>query len=452
MRDFEIWASPEATIARVDEEHSVDQLALTGHDRREMDVALLGGLGVDASRAPVLWERAVAEAPTVIDLEWAKRRVAAVATRGMAPIVTLLDHGSGPRFTNLLDPAFPSLFGDYAAMVALALPWVRRWTPIDEPLATARMSTLEGSRHPNRRDDRAFGRALVHLTLAQQTAMTKIRAVQPNAEFVFTEELQSFAAGDEAQRDDVAFRSERAYLAIELCAGRVDVAHPLWQYLIERCGVTEEDLNVMRAGATTPDLVAFNHYPHSERYLFATADGTAADIPSLYVRGEEPPRAAPLLWQAAQRLRMPLALGEVHVNGTPIERVRWLAQHVEDVAALRDAGIDLRAVGVGAAFGMTDWRAALGNDAGAPQDGVFTFAGATGLPERTQLADAVCELVRDGTVALPDARGWWERDDRFMNPHDIAALRAAGVPEGDHIVPSSGEEAHRRVMFSRRWE
>ena len=434
MREFEIWASPEPTIARVDAHRFVDQLALTGHDRRASDVALLGSLGVDASRVPVLWERAAPDDPATIDLEWAKNRVAAVATCGIAPIVTLLHHGSGPRYTCLLDPAFPALFAAYAEAAAEAMPWVRRWTPINEPLTTARFATLYGVWHPNLRDDRAFGRAMVHQTLAQQAAMARIRAVRAGAEFVFTEDLQDFTAGDDATRAYAAFLRERMYLSIELVAGRVDRDHPLASYLVDRCGVSAAELEAMRAGATPPDLVAFNHYPHSERFLFTAADGSVGDVPAVYVRGEEPPRAAPLLWPAAQRLGLPLAIGEVHVHGTAIERVRWLAQHVDDVCALREAGVDLRAIGVWAAFGMTDWHSLLRDDAGVNEDGIFTFAGATGLPERTALADAVCDLVRTGRVPMPETRGWWERDDRFIDPAELLAQHAAGIPEGDHIL------------------
>ena len=431
---FEVWASPEATVARVDASRWVDQLALTGHDVRDGDVALLASLGVAASRTPVLWERAAAADPLDVDLTWAVRRAGALSARGIDPIVTLLHHGSGPRYTDLLDPAFPALFADYAETVARALPAVRRWTPINEPLTTARFSTLYGVWYPNLRDDRAFGRALVHQTLAQQAAMARIRALRPDAEFVLTEDLQRFTAGDAATHAYVDFLRERMYLSIELVAGRVDGRHPLAAFLIERCGVLRAELDAMREGATTPDVVAFNHYPHSERYLFAAADETIGDVPAVYVAGEDVPRVAPLLIDAARRLRLPLALGEVHVRGTGDERVRWLAQHVEDAIAVRDAGVDLRAIGVWAAFGMTDWHSLLRDDGGVTEDGIFTFSGAGAVPQPTVLAGAVRELARTGSLASPAAPGWWERVDRFIAAEEMLARRERGIPEGDHLV------------------
>ena len=434
MKRLEIWASPEPTVARVDAATVRDQLALTGHDARDGDVALLASLGVDASRTPVLWERSAPADPAAIELGWARRRLSLLRAAGLEPIVTLLHHGSGPAYTDLLDPAFPALFADYAETVARAFPWVKRWTPINEPLTTARFSTLYGAWHPNLRDDHAFGRALVHQTLAILEAFDRIRAHVPDAELVMTEDLQRFSAGDAGTRAYAAFLRERAYLSLELAAGRVDESHALHGFLLERCGVLRNELAEIRARAIAPDLIAFNHYPHSERYLFAAPDGTIGDVPAVYVEGEPPPRVRALLHAAAQRLNLPLALGEVHVHGSAGERVRWLAQHVTDVQALRAASIDLRAVGVWAAFGMTDWHSLLRDEAEVIEDGIFTFAGAGATPQRTALADAVEQLARTGAVVDTESRGWWEADDRYLALDDLLARRERGEPEGDHLV------------------
>jgi dTDP-4-dehydrorhamnose reductase len=432
---LEIWASPEPTVARIDASTYRDQLAATGHDVRDGDVALLASLGVHASRTPVLWERCAPADPTQVDLSWAVRRLGLLRDAGVEPIVTLLHHGSGPRYTDLLDPAFPDLFADYAETVAREFPWVRRWTPINEPLTTARFSTLYGVWFPNARDDHAFGRALVHEVLAILEASARIRAISPAAEFVLTEDLQRFAGGDAGVSEYVAFLRERCYLSAELLAGRVDDAHPLYAFLVERCAVHPRELAEIRARAIPPDLVAFNHYPHSERYLYTANDGTIGDVPAVYVEGQPAPRVEPLLRAAAERLHLPLALGEVHVHASAEERVRWLAQHAGDVRALRADGLDVRAVGVWAAFGMTDWHSLLRDEADVREDGVFAFAGPGETPQRTALADAVEALVRTGRIADDGTRGWWEREDRYL-PLDemVAALRDREEPEGDHLV------------------
>lgn len=430
---MELWASPEPTIARVDATTVRDQLAETGHDARPDDAERIAALGVTASRAPVLWERAARKEPTAFDLREPALRLAALRAAGVEPIVTLLHHGSGPGFTDLLDPAFPAHFARFAETVARRFPWVRRWTPINEPLTTARFATLYGLWYPNVRHDRAFGRALVHQAQAVQGAMRAIRRVHAAAELVLTEDLQRFAAGDAAVAPYVSFLRERMVLSIELIAGRVDDGHPLAAYLRERCGVTREELDGLRRDACEPALVAFNHYPHSERFLFTAGDGSVGDVPAVYVACEPPPSAAPLLAAAARRLRLPLALGEVHVHGDGGERVRWLAQHVTDVDAARRDGADIRAVGAWAAFGMVDWHSLLRTRARVVEDGIYTFAGPNGTPEPTPVVDALRALAAGRAIDDRGVRGWWERPDAKLDLETLLAMRDAGIPEGEHV-------------------
>ncbi len=420
-------------MARIDALAVRDQLAETGHDRRPDDAARIAALGVRASRVPVLWERVAPADARTFDFREPAARLEALRAHGVEPIVTLLHHGSGPRYTDLLDPAFPLLFAEYAAAAARAFPWVRRWTPINEPLTTARFSTLYGVWYPNVRDDGAFGRAMVNQTLAQQAAMRRIRAIVPDAEFVLTEDLQRFTAADVGVADYVAFLRERTFLSLDLVAGRVDDAHPLAPFLRDACGVAELELAVMQRDATPPDLMAFNHYPHSERYLFTGADGETGDVPAVYVAGEPVPRVGPLLRAAAERAGVPLAIGEVHVHAPAQERVRWLAQHLADAEALRAAGVDVRAVGAWAAFGMIDWHSLLRTRARVIEDGIYTFAGANGTPEPTAVARALQTYARTGAIDDGGVRGWWERPERLRDRDALIAMRDAGIPEGDHV-------------------
>jgi dTDP-4-dehydrorhamnose reductase len=410
-----------------------DQLSETGHDVRRDDAERIAVLGAVASRTPVLWERVARDDATDYDFREPARRLDALRRCNVEPIVTLLHHGSGPRATDLLDPQFPVLFAHYAAAAARAFPWVRRWTPINEPLTTARFSTLYGVWYPNARDDHAFGRAMLHQTLAIQAAMRAIRNVIPDAELVFTEDLQRFTAAGSATGAYAAFLRERVYLSVELTAGRVGTGHPLGAFLTGRCGLAPADLDALQRDACTPDVVAFNHYPHSERYLFVTDDGTIADVPAVYVAGEPAPAAGALLRRAAERLRLPLALGEVHVHGTEGERVRWLAQHATDVTALRDEGVDIRAIGAWAAFGMVDWHSLLRARARVVEDGIYTFAGPNGIPQPTAVVPALQALARGRPVDDGGVRGWWEQAAARRSLAELIALRDAGVPEGEHV-------------------
>jgi dTDP-4-dehydrorhamnose reductase len=405
---IEIWASPEPTIARIDASHSRDQLIETGHASRADDIGLLADLGVRAARYPVLWEMTAPLDPEQRDYRWAAARLEALASRGVAPNVTLLHHGSGPRYTNLLDPAFPELFAAYAAATAQRFPWVTRWTPINEPLTTARFSTLYGLWYPNRFDDASFGRAIVNEARAIALAADRIREVIPAATFMLTEDLQRFVAADESIADYVAHKRERMYLSCELLQGRIVDGHPMHRYLVERCGIPAAELAEIARHPHPPDVMGWNYYPYSERWLAGDSAGRHRNIGLVEVAPEQLDfRTA--LRAAHARLRLPFALSEVHVIGDEDERVRWMLQRYADVVAMHYDGLPIVGFGAWAAFGMVDWVSLLRRSEGVREDGIYTCAGPGETPQRTKVADVVTSLAAGIAPSMPARAGWWER-------------------------------------------
>jgi dTDP-4-dehydrorhamnose reductase len=90
----------------------------------------------------------------------------------------------------LLDPLFPQKLAAYAERVARRYPWLRRFTPVNEPLTTARFSALYGHWYPHARDDHSFARAVVNQALGTARAMRAIRRHIPHAELIQTEDLE----------------------------------------------------------------------------------------------------------------------------------------------------------------------------------------------------------------------------------------------------------------------
>ena len=160
MAPLELWAAPEATVNRVGERY-LDQIELSGFARRLDDLDRLASLGARRIRFPLLWER-TERGDGSLDFAWADARMARLRELGVEPIAGLLHHGSGPRHTSLLDPDFPAKLAAYARAVAERYPWVQAWTPVNEPVTTARFSGLYGLWYPHRADDRGFVRALMN--------------------------------------------------------------------------------------------------------------------------------------------------------------------------------------------------------------------------------------------------------------------------------------------------
>src|SRR4051812_36607346 len=101
----EVWGGVECTVNRVGACY-LDQLDVSGHDRRPDDLDRIARLGVMALRYPVLWERHAPDDPGRIDWEWADDRLGRLRRLHVRPIVGLCHHGSGPRYTSLVDPGF----------------------------------------------------------------------------------------------------------------------------------------------------------------------------------------------------------------------------------------------------------------------------------------------------------------------------------------------------------
>ncbi|WP_276752104.1 family 1 glycosylhydrolase [Chlorogloeopsis fritschii] len=177
---LEVWAGVECTVNRVGDEY-FDQLEYNGHATRLNDLDLFAELGIHAIRYPVLWERIAPNGLENANWSWADERLGRLRELGIRPIVGLVHHGSGPRYTSLVDPEFPEKLALYACAVADRYPWITHYTPVNEPLTTARFSGMYGHWYPHGRDDLTFARTLLVECRAIALSMQAIRKVNSNA-------------------------------------------------------------------------------------------------------------------------------------------------------------------------------------------------------------------------------------------------------------------------------
>ncbi len=242
-----------------------DQFRETGHHDRLSDLEAVAALGIRTLRYPVSWERVAPDHPEECDWSWPDARMAELRRLGVAPILGLVHHGSGPRRTCLLDPFFPERLAEFAGRVARRYPWATDWTPVNEPLTTARFSALYGHWAPHRADEPGFLRAVAVQCRGVLLAMRAVRREVPGARLVQTEDLgKTFATAP--LRHQAAYENARRWLSLDLLTGRVDRAHPFRGRLLQ-AGVTEAELEDFRAGDLAPMLLGFNHYATSERFL-----------------------------------------------------------------------------------------------------------------------------------------------------------------------------------------
>ena len=110
---LELWGGVECTVNRVGLSY-LDQLERSGHASRLDDLDLFRGLGLQTMRYPILWERIQPDGADSFDWTWSDERMGRLRELGIRPIVGLLHHGSGPSWTDLLDPDFPAKFAAFA--------------------------------------------------------------------------------------------------------------------------------------------------------------------------------------------------------------------------------------------------------------------------------------------------------------------------------------------------
>src|SRR4051812_31093505 len=104
--DPEIWGGIECTINRVGD-HFSDQLLFARCYETDSYINEIAKLGITSIRFPVLWEKHQPEKNRPIDWTWTEVQLNKLRNHSIEPVVGLVHHGSGPVYTNLLDPDFP---------------------------------------------------------------------------------------------------------------------------------------------------------------------------------------------------------------------------------------------------------------------------------------------------------------------------------------------------------
>ena len=446
-----LWGGIECTVNRVGDRY-FNQASQSGHESRPADIDRLQSLGVTAMRYPVLWERVAPDGLEHADWQVADAQLAACRTRGITVIAGLVHHGSGPRHTSLVDPSFAPGLAAYAGAVAARYPWIEHYTPVNEPLTTARFSALYGFWYPHGRSDRAFVAAVLNQCRATVLAMQAVRAVNPAAKLVQTDDLGK-TWGTPPMARVTAFYNERRWLAWDLLCGKVDAAHPLWTYLLQH-GALPADVLWFQAHPCPPDIVGVNYYVTSERWLDHRVDHYPFLAPGLLdgmacidtesARVPEAPATSltPLLLEVWARYGLPIAVTEAHIHAGREDQLRWLAEIWDAAQAARVQGADVRAVTAWALLGSFDWDSLVTRQDGHYESGAFDIRG--GTPRPTAVAGLLRQLAAGQAPSHPAAlgHGWWRRDTRYH------VTRNGAHQQADILFDTSVETARPPLLIS----
>jgi len=420
----EVWGGIECSFSRVQNVFG-DQLEYCGHYRRGIeDIEHIAHLGIRALRYPVIWERHKPHAESQIPWSWVERQLNALRHYNITPIAGLVHHGSGPLHACLSEPCFAREIEIYARQVAEKFPWLEYYTPINEPLTTARFCGLYGYWYPHEKSARAFVEIMLNEIKAIIVAMKAIRKINSQAKLVQTEDLGKIY-GTKRMKYQADFENERRWLTYDLLCGFVKPGHALWDYFLW-LGIKEKSLVYFVENACAPDIIGADYYLTSERFLDSTpgkypsnAYGSNgkhiyADVEAIRVRHSDPSGVSVLLKECWDRYKIPMAVTEVHINGTAEDQIRWF-KHIWDACLhIRTQGIDLRAVTAWAMFGTYGWSRLLTEIPGEYEKGVFDVS--SGSPRSTPYTEYIKCLAKNPYYTHPAAFeiGWWEHEDRLL--------------------------------------
>lgn len=424
-RPLELWGGVECTFNRVDDEY-FDQFHWSGHDSRIEDLDAIASLGIRTLRYPVLWERIAPEHPEEREWSFSDERLGRLRELGITPIAGLVHHGSGPRYTDLLDPCFPEKLAAHARAVATRYPWLEYYTPVNEPLTTARFSALYGHWYPHHCDPLSFARALINQMRGVMLAMQEIRRINPEAKLVQTEDM-GLVWSTPALAYQADFENERRWLSFDLLCGRVGPDHPMAHYF-RWIGLPDCEYLPLQETPCPPDIMGLNYYLTSERFLDEHVDRYSpecrggngqheyADVEAIRVCANGIAGAGSILGEAWERYGLPLAITEAHLGCTHDEQARWLWEVWNEALAAQRTGIDVRAVTSWSLLGSYNWHNLVTRNEGHYEPGAFDLH--NGTLEPTILTQVIRDLAagKHPTHPVLATNGWWRQPERLQFP------------------------------------
>jgi hypothetical protein len=339
--DFAVASGEEASDPTVLHEGAVvrvDELAASGHlDRQDADLADVAGLGVRLWRYGMPWRQTEVE-PGVYDWALWDQALAGCDRHGLTPVVDLCHFGLPDHLGGFCDAGWVDAFVRYVDAFLDRYPEPRFFTPVNEPMITARCSGLWGVWNDRRASPGDYGLALAHVTLANLEAIARVRADR-DGWWIGAEGFEAYAAVTAEDEYEAVVAQDRAlaHLTWDLHLGvepRPEAAGAL-------AAVPDGTLDRIRTLAVDDHHVVVGHdmYP-----ICVSLRGRMDDLPVLTVRDRaEAYEREARAWY--ERYRRPFWVSETSNLGLPVDQGgEWLAELVAALDRMRADGLPARGV------------------------------------------------------------------------------------------------------------
>ena len=412
-------------------QQGMDQLELTQHDRfwasdllRARDEA-----GVRTLRYGIRWHL-VNPAPGRWDWSSLDGPMDLIRDLGLEPIVDLFHFGTPTWLERgILSPAFPVAQAELCRAFARRYPWVRWYTPTNEPYIMSQFGGEAAAWYPYGEGPAQFARALRNVVRGLVMGWREIRAVQPDARCMTSDTCEYWHAADEGVRERADDMNERRFLVHELVAGRVDAQHPLHDWLRD-IGFPAAELRDLRNEPGTLDVVGLDHYPHSEHRLSTDADGHVVDEPMPLAEQLGP---AELCRQYFERLGRPMLFAETGAPGSDEVKIAWLDRLVREARTVRSEGVPLIGITWWGMLDQVDWGQGLARFRyDIDPTGLYRLEWQDGHDRPMEPVEQPADRGRDGRLArvATEALGAWRRYALASPTTTVGPLRVTPANEG----------------------
>lgn len=306
-----------------------DQLLSTGHwTRFAEDAELIRRLGIPFVRYGIPFH-VVAREPGRFDWDWTDRALDALREQGVAPIADLLHFGVPDDIAGMSDPRLVGRYASFVEAFVERYPWIRWYTPVNEPYITALFSGRRGYWNERGTTDASFVRALDTVVECAVRGAAIVRSAWPDAVIIQSDACDRYTPSSVAAEPLAALLSEQVFVGFDLTLGRAPGDAVLrW---LEANGMDERRIAwFLDHAVDAPFIVGLDYYDGNERLVDADAsvrrDPDGAGFASMARR-----------W--LDRYDLPVMLAET--NMTSDRAVAWLDACWADAMALRMEGREL---------------------------------------------------------------------------------------------------------------
>lgn len=379
---------------------NVDQYKWTQHDRFWKDDLRRAKeeLGISYLRYAFPWHE-LEPARGTFNWDYSDQRIAECEKLGIHLMMDVMHFGTPLWLKQAVgDPEFPEALESFATQIVTRYRGrVKTWCPFNEPLVSALFSGDFGFWPPHSRKWRGYMPVLSRIVQATARGIRAIRKADPEATVLLCDAAESFKTRNPDLQTEVKRRNLRRFVVMDLLLGRVDRHHPLFSWLTSY-GMSELDIDWLRANPQAPDVLGLDYYPHSDWQLeFDGAGGLRQR------RGDNPVGLYGVANAYYNRYGIPLMLTETSVDGKPINREIWLDTTLDHIRRLREEGVPMLGMIWWPMIDQLDWDGALTHRIGKiHQVGLWSLS----RQKDGTLARAATPLVRQFREAMKqgDAR------------------------------------------------